>query len=168
MGTGYGQDFLDSPAAKSLPPSTIFLLGNKPVELKDAATKKFQADLKKYAKFTGEPDFGMYTGYILADYAIAAMQKAGKSLTRQGLIDGGHNIGKYDQAGLACQPVDVSLGNRGRVPLTNCGYAVRLVNGKYQLFPKSGKPIKQTLVGTSQALAANQNPAAATTTTAAG
>jgi ABC-type branched-subunit amino acid transport system substrate-binding protein len=168
MGTGYGQDFLDSPAAKSLPPSTIFLLGNKPVELKDPATKKFQADLKKYAKFTGEPDYGMYTGYILADYAIAAMQKAGKDLTRQGLIDGGHSIGKYDQAGLACQPVDVSLGNRGRVPLTNCGYAVRLVNGKYQLFPKNGKPIKQKLVGTPAALAANQNPDSVTTTTAAG
>ena len=31
----------------------------KPVEIKDAATKQFQADLKKYAKVTGVPDFGM-------------------------------------------------------------------------------------------------------------
>ena len=166
MGTGYGQDFLDSPAAKALPTSTFFLNGNKPVELKDKATKKFQADLKKYAKFTGVPDFGMYTGYILADYMITAMQKAGKTLTRQGLIDGGHSIGKYDQAGLACQPVDVSLGNRGRVPSTSCGYALQLVNGKFQLYPKSGKPIQQKLVGTAEALAANQNPAAVTTTAA--
>ena len=89
MGTGYGQDFLDSPAAKALPDSTIFLTGYKPVELKDAATKQFQADLKKYAKVTGVPDYGMYTGYVLADYAIAAMQKAGKDLTRQAFVDCG-------------------------------------------------------------------------------
>jgi branched-chain amino acid transport system substrate-binding protein len=167
MGTGYGQELLDSPVAKSLPPSTVFLAGNKPVELKDAATKKFQADLKKYAKITGVPDFGMYTGYILADYMITGLQKAGKTLTRQGLIDGAHSIGKYDQAGLACQPVDVSVAGRGKVPTTSCGYALRLVDGKFQLFPKSGKPITQKLVGAPEALAANKSGETATTTTAA-
>ena len=38
-----------SPAAKDFPSSAYFLIGYKPVELKTAATKKFQADLKKYA-----------------------------------------------------------------------------------------------------------------------
>jgi len=167
MGTGYGQDLLDSPAGKSLPSSTIFLASNKPVELKDAATKKFQADLKKYAGITGVPDYGMYTGYILADYAIAAMQKAGKTLTRQSFVDGGHGIGKYDQAGLACQPVDVSVGGLGRVPDTTCGWALKLVDDKFQLYPKSGKPFEQKLVGSAEALAANKQGLAATTTTAA-
>jgi branched-chain amino acid transport system substrate-binding protein len=167
MGTGYGQALLDSPAAKSLPSSTIFLSGYKPVELKDKATKQFQADLKKYAKSNGVPDYGEYTGYVLADYTIAAMQKAGKNLTRQGFIDGGHSIGQYDAAGLACAPVDVSVGNRGRVPETSCGYALRLVDGKFQLFPKSGKPIPQKLVGSPEALAANKTGLAAPTTTAA-
>jgi branched-chain amino acid transport system substrate-binding protein len=167
MGTGYGQDFLDSPAAQSLPSSTIFLAGNKPVELKDAATKRFQADLKKYADVTGVPDYGMYTGYILADYTIAAMQKAGKNLTRQAFTDGGHAIGQYDQAGLACQPVDVSTEGLGRVPTTSCTYALRLVDGKFQLFPKNGKPIEQKLVGSPEALAANKAGVGVTTTTAA-
>jgi branched-chain amino acid transport system substrate-binding protein len=166
MGTGYGQDLLDSPAGKSLPPSTIFLASNKPVELKDKATKKFQADLKKYANVTGVPDYGMYTGYILADYTIAAMQKAGKDLTRQGFVAGGHGIGQYDQAGLACQPVDVSEGGLGRVPSTSCGWALKLVDDKFQLFPKSGKPFTQKLVGSPEALAANKQGLAATTTTA--
>jgi branched-chain amino acid transport system substrate-binding protein len=165
MGTGYGQDLLDSPAGKALPTSTIFLSGFKPVELKDAATKRFQADLKKYANVTGVPDYGEYTGYVLADYMIAALQKAGKNLTRQSFTDGGHAIGQYDSAGLGCAPVDVSLGNRGRVPTTSCGYALRLVDGKFQLFPKSGKPITQKLVGTPAALAANKKGLAATTTT---
>jgi branched-chain amino acid transport system substrate-binding protein len=167
MGTGYGQDLLDSPAGKSLPDTTIFLASNKPVELKDPATKKFQADLKKYADVSGVPDYGMYTGYILADYAIAAMKKAGKDLTRQSFVDGGHGIGQYDQAGLACQPVDVSVGGLGRVPPTTCGWALKLVDDKFQLFPKNGKPFEQKLVGSAAALAANKAGVAATTTTAA-
>ena len=137
------------------------------MELKDPATKKFQATLKKYADISGVPDYGMYTGYILADYAIAAMQKAGKDLTRSSFVDGGHGIGKYDQAGLACQPVDVSVGGLGRVPNTTCGWALKLVDGKFQLFPKSGKPFEQKLVGSAAALAANKEGLAATTTTAA-
>jgi branched-chain amino acid transport system substrate-binding protein len=166
MGTGYGQDLLDSPVGKSLPDSTYFVASNKPVELKDAATKRFQADLKKYADITGVPDYGMYTGYILADYTIAAMKKAGKDLTRQAFVDGGHSIGEYDQAGLACQPVDVSVGGLGRVPSTSCGWALRLVDGKFQLFPKNGKPFTQHLVGSPEALAANKQGLNATTTTA--
>ena len=75
------------------PTSAFFSVGGKPVEVKDAATKQFQADLKKYANFTGVPDYGMYTGYILADYAIDGLQKAGNPPTRQGLIDGAHSIG---------------------------------------------------------------------------
>jgi branched-chain amino acid transport system substrate-binding protein len=167
FGTGYGQDLLDSEAGKSLPDSSIFLASNKPVELKDAATKRFQADLKKYANVTGVPDYGEYTGYILADYTIAAMKQAGKNLTRKSFTDGGHAIGQYDQAGLACQPVDVSTGGLGRVPNTTCGWALKLVNDKFQLFPKSGKPFTQKLVGSPEALAANKvGLNAATTTTA--
>jgi len=168
LATGYGQDFLDSPAAKALPASAFFSVGGKPVEIKDPATKQFQADLKKYAKSTGVPDYGMYQGYILADFAIAGLQKAGKSLTRQGLIDGAHAIGMYDQAGLACQPVDVSLAGRGRTPPTGCGYVVQLKDGKFVPFPKSGKPIQGKLVGSQQALAnATSGAAAAAPTTVA-
>jgi branched-chain amino acid transport system substrate-binding protein len=167
MGTGYGQDLLDSPAGKSLPDTTIFLAAFKPVELKDAATKRFQADLKKYSNVTGVPDYGEYTGYVLADYAIAAMKGAGKDLTRQSFVDAGHGMGTYDAAGLACQPVDVSTTGFGRVPSTSCGWAVKLVNDKFQLFPKSGKPFTQKLVGSPAALAANKQGLSATTTTAA-
>ena len=168
IASGYGQDFLDSPAAKSLPDNTIFTPGLKPAELKgDPAVKKFQADLKKYVDFTGVPDFGIYTGYILADYAIKSLQGAGNSPTRQGLITAGHAMGTYDQAGLACAPVDVSLQGRGKIPSTNCGYYVQLKGGKYVLFPKNGKPVKGKLVGTPEALAAARSGVAATTTTAA-
>jgi hypothetical protein len=109
----------------------------------------------------------MYQGYILADFAIAGLEKAGNPPTHQGLIDGAHGLGEYDQAGLACQPVDVSLAGRGKIPKTSCGYFVRLVNGKFVPFPKSGKPIKAKLVGSPEALAAAESGVTATTTTAA-
>jgi branched-chain amino acid transport system substrate-binding protein len=167
MAQGYGQEFLDSPVAEQLPDSTIFTLGNKPVELaKDPAVKKFRGDLKKYADYTDVPDFGIYTGYILADYFIKALEGAGKTPTRQGLIDAGHGMGTYDQAGLSCAPVDVSLGGRGKIPSTNCGYYLQLKDGKFVLYPKNGKPVTGKLVGTSDALAAAKSGETATTTTA--
>jgi ABC-type branched-subunit amino acid transport system substrate-binding protein len=168
LATGYGQDFLDSPAAKSLPPSAIFSAPGKPVELKDAATKQFQADLKKYAKVTGVPDYGQYSGYIIGDFTVASLLKAGSTPTRQGLIDGSHSIGEYDSAGLACAPVDVSLAARGKTPPTTCGYVVQIKDGKFVPYPKSGKPITGKLVGTPEALAtAKVGTAGATASTVA-
>ncbi len=152
LATGYGQDFLDSPAAKSMPPSAFFLTSYRPVEVPNAATKKFQADLKKYAKFTGVPDFGVYNGYILADLFIKGCEDAGKNLTRQGLVDGVHAVGEYDQAGLGCQPVDVSLEGRGHASKTSCGWFMQVKDGKFVPFPKSGKPIQGTLVGTPEGI----------------
>jgi branched-chain amino acid transport system substrate-binding protein len=91
LATGYGQDFLDSPAAATMPPSALFSAPGKPVELKDPATKRFQADLKKYAKVTGVPDFGQYSGYEIGDFAVVSLLKAGSTPTRRGLIDGWHS-----------------------------------------------------------------------------
>jgi branched-chain amino acid transport system substrate-binding protein len=153
LATGYGQDFLDSPAAKNFPSSAFFLTSYRPVEVPNAATKKLQSDLKKYAGFTGVPDFGVYNGYILADLFIKGCENAGKNLTRQGLVDGVHKVGKYDQAGLGCQPVDVSLEGRGHAPKTSCGWFMQVKDGKFVPFPKSGKPINGTLVGTPEGIA---------------
>ena len=75
----------------------------KPVELKDKATKQFQADLKKYAGLTGVPDYGQYTGYITCDLAILGLQNAGKTPTRRGFIDGLRKLGTHDGAGLTCR-----------------------------------------------------------------
>ena len=167
VANGYGQELLDSPGAKALPTSTLLTPGWKPVELETAATKRFQADLKKYAHFTGVPDFGMYAGYILADFTIAGLKNAGKPPTRQGLVDGTHALGTYDQAGLACQPVDVSVAGRGKPPKETCSYAVQLKDGKYVPYPKNGKPIASQLVGSPDALAAAASGVLPTTTTAA-
>ncbi|HXY91330.1 MAG TPA: ABC transporter substrate-binding protein [Acidimicrobiia bacterium] len=163
LATGYGQDFLDSPGTKALGPSTLLVSGFKPVELKTKATEQFQADLSKYAHFTGVPDYGMYTGYVIAEFTILALEHAGNPPTRQGLVDGAHALGTYDEAGLACQPVDVSLADRAKTPKTTCGYFLQVKNGKFVLFPKSGNPVIGKLVGSPAAL--KQASTGATTTT---
>ena len=115
MPTGYGQDLLDSPTASIMGPNTVLFQTYKPVELGDKATKQFQSDLKK-AGINGVPDYGVYTGYISCDLAVTALQQAGKTPTRKGFVDGFRNLGTWDQAGLACQPVQVGLDSLRQVP----------------------------------------------------
>jgi ABC-type branched-subunit amino acid transport system substrate-binding protein len=166
LATGYGQDLLDSPIASTLKPNTAVLQTYKPVELKDKATKQFQADLKKYASYTGVPDYGIYTGYITCDLAIAGLQNAGQTPTRRGFIDGLHKLGTYDQAGLACAPVSIGLDNFGKYPPTGCAFYMQIKNGKFAVM-NNGKAFVGKLVGSPTALKANAtgNPDLVTATT---
>ena len=170
LATGYGQDLLDSPVAATLQSNTLLASGYKPVELKDKATKQFQADLKKYAGLTGVPDFGEYLGYITAELAVLGLEHAGKTPTRRGFIDGLHQLGAYDAAGLSCQPVNISLGSFGQLPKTQCGWYVTVKNGKF-VVANNGKPGRSKLVGDpaliAQATAGTPATDTATTTTTA-
>ena len=103
LATGYGQEFLDSPVADTLKPNTVLFQTYKPVEVKDEATKRFRADLKKYAGLTGIPDYGQYTGYITCNLAILGLQNAGKTPTRRGFIDGLRELGTHNGDGLTCR-----------------------------------------------------------------
>ena len=63
----------------------------------------------------------MYTGYILADFTIAGAGEGREPADPARFVDAGHGLGTYDQAGLACKPVDVSCGGRiGKAPATGC------------------------------------------------
>jgi ABC-type branched-subunit amino acid transport system substrate-binding protein len=165
LATGYGQDLLDSPAAATLGTNTLFYQQYKPVELKDKATKRFQADLKKYAGLTGVPDYGQYLGYITCELAILGLEHAGKTPTRRGFIDGIRKLGTYDAAGLSCGSIDISLERFGENPNTDCGYFTYVKDGKFVIFNK-GKPIVGKLVGSKEALAANAAKGVSTTTVA--
>jgi branched-chain amino acid transport system substrate-binding protein len=154
LATGYGQDLLDSSIASTLGPNTVVFQTYEPVELKDKATKQFQSDLKKYAGLNGVPDYGQYLGYITCDMAVVGLEHAGTTPTRQGFIDGFHQLGSYDGAGLNCQPIDVSLTTFGKYPGTGCIYAMQVKDGKFVVMNK-GKPITGKLVGSKAALKAN-------------
>jgi ABC-type branched-subunit amino acid transport system substrate-binding protein len=164
--TGYGQDLLDSPAAATLGPNTIFYSQYVPVELKTKATKQFQADLKKYAGYTGVPSYGQYLGYITAELIVLGLEHGGKNPTRQGFIDGLHTLGTFDGAGLACKPLDISLTNYGKTAATGCAYYMYVKDGKFVVLNK-GKPVIGKTVGSPELLKQNAEGPSATTTTAA-
>jgi branched-chain amino acid transport system substrate-binding protein len=155
LATGYGQDLLDQPFASQLGPDVLMQVLYAPVELKTKATKQFQADLKKYADYTGVPDYGIYTGYVAADLLVKGLQAAGKHPTRRGLIDGTRALGTFDQAGMACQPIDVSQAGFGKPPKTTCAWLVGIKDGKFV----PGKIVTGTLIGESTAAAATTTAA---------
>jgi branched-chain amino acid transport system substrate-binding protein len=164
--TGYGQDLLDSPTSQILGPSTVFTTQWQPVELKTKATKQFQADLKKYAGYTGVPDFGQYTGYTTCELMILGLQNAGQTPTRDGFVTGLRKLGSYDAAGLNCGPIDISAEHYGTYPINGCTYAVTVKNGKFVVSNK-GKIIPTKLVGDPAVLASStyDNSASGSTTT---
>jgi branched-chain amino acid transport system substrate-binding protein len=145
LATGYGQSLLDQPVSKTIGPEVIFAQGWTPVELKTAATKKFVADLTKYTGYRGVPDFGVYTGYLTADLLIKGLQAAGKDVTRDGFITATKGLGTWDDAGLGCQPIDVSAAGFGQAPKTACSWYLQIKNGKFVPYPNS-KPIRGTLL----------------------
>jgi len=145
LATGYGQSLLDQPASKTIGPEVIFGQGWAPVELKTAATKQFQSNLKKYGNYTGVPDFGVYTGYLTADLLIKGLEAAGKNPTRDGFVTATKGLGTWDAAGLACQPVDVSAEGFGKAPDSACSWYLQIKDGKFVPYPNK-KPIKGTLI----------------------
>jgi branched-chain amino acid transport system substrate-binding protein len=145
LATGYGQSLLDEPASKTIGSNVLFAQNWAPVELKTAATKKFQADLKKYGGYDGVPDFGVYTGYLTADLLVKGLQAAGKDLTRDGFITATKGLGTWDAAGLGCQPVDVSATGFGKQPPTACSWYVNIKDGKFVPYPNK-KPITGKLI----------------------
>jgi branched-chain amino acid transport system substrate-binding protein len=168
LATGYGQDMLDSPIAKTVGPNTVVFQTYKPVEVQDTDTKAFQADLKKYAKLTGVPDYGVYLGYLTCDLAITGLEQAGQNPTRQGFVDGLHKLRTWDAAGLSCAPIDISLETFGKYPETGCAYYMYVKDGQFVVM-NHGKPFTGKLVGSKAALKANQtgDTSAVVTTTAA-
>jgi branched-chain amino acid transport system substrate-binding protein len=148
LATGYSQDLLDQPIAKTIEPTDVMFSAYRPVELGGKAVKKFQSDLKKYVGLTGVPDYGTYTGYIVCDMAIMGLKAAGKNPTRQAFIDGIRNTngGKYDGAGLLCAPIDISLKSFGTITPTSCTWFINVKNGKFNVL-NGGKPLTGKIVG---------------------
>jgi branched-chain amino acid transport system substrate-binding protein len=164
--TGYGQQLLDSPSAKTLKSNTAFLQTYKPIELKDKSTKQFVADLKKVG-IDGVPDYGDYTGYITCDMLITGLEQMGKNVNQKDFATKFRALGTYDAAGLNCAPYPVSLDTFGKFADTGCIYGVQVKGDEFVVMNK-GKPVIGKLVGSKEALAANRtgNPLVTTTSAA--
>jgi ABC-type branched-subunit amino acid transport system substrate-binding protein len=147
LATGYSQDLLEQPIAKTITSNDVMFSTYKPIELGGPAIKTFLAALKK-GGLSGVPDYGSYLGYITCDMAILGLKEAGKTPTRQGFVDGirGANGGSYDGAGLMCKPIDLSLESFGKISPTSCTYFVGVENEKFKVL-NGGKPVTGKLVG---------------------
>jgi branched-chain amino acid transport system substrate-binding protein len=148
MATGYGHELLDQPVAKTLGPDIILTTGWAPVELKTKATKRFQADLKKYAGFTDVPDFGIYTGYIDCDMAIMGLERQGDDLDPSTYWQALRSVGTYNAGGgLGCTNSSLSLETYGKIVVGNeangqrvCTWALQVKDGKFVVLkPKDSK-----------------------------
>jgi ABC-type branched-subunit amino acid transport system substrate-binding protein len=176
LATGYSQDLLDQPIAKTITPNDLLQSSYKPIELGGSAVKTFVSNLKKYGGVTGVPNYGVYTGYITCDMVVLGLQNAGKTPTRQSFVDGIRktNGGMYNSAGLTCKDIDLSYEHFGKISSTpGCIYYIQVKNGKFVPF-NGGKPVRGKTVGDPDILAkytpggASSSSSAATTTVAAG
>jgi Periplasmic binding protein len=149
LATGYSQDLLDQPIAKTITPNDVLQSSYKPIELGGSDVKTFTSNLKKYGGITGVPNYGVYTGYITCDIAVLGLQNAGKNPTRQSFVDGIRktNGGMYNSAGLTCKEIDLSYEHFGKISSTpSCIYYVQVKNGKFVPY-NGGKPITGKTVG---------------------
>ena len=131
MATGYGQALLDQPASKSLGPEIVLGAPWAPVEIKSKATKRFQADLEKYAGYTGIPDFGVYTGYIACDLAILGLQQQGDNLDPSRFAEDLRSVGACRPwRGLGCRATRTSVSRRTARPCRRAAMSSVRVNGR--------------------------------------
>ena len=77
--------------------------------------------LKKYAHYTGIPDFAWYEGWGATDLMIKGLELAGKNPTRQRFITALRKVNNYNMGGLE-NPVNLTLSQFGKAPTKLCGY----------------------------------------------
>ena len=101
-----------------------------PVEIKSKATKRFQADLEKYAGYTGIPDFGVYTGYITCDLAILGLQQQGDNLDPSRFAEDLRSVGTFNPGrGLGCRDANL-VSRRTARPCRRAAMSSVRVNGR--------------------------------------
>jgi len=87
--------------AKELGPEGKGVIVSQVVPFPGDASMPVIADYHKVIKAAGgEPEFVSLEGYLAGRLAIAALEKAGKDLTRDGLIKAIKDTGKFDIGGL--------------------------------------------------------------------
>lgn len=137
LDTGYGQSWLTNRQAVASTQGAYFGTEQVPVELHTPATVAEQAALKKYAGYTGVPDFTWTEGWETADLLIKGLEVAGQNPTRASFIANLRKVTNWDAGGLLPSPTDFS--KYQTPPSTVCSYSVQLIGRKF--VPTSRKPL---------------------------
>jgi hypothetical protein len=143
---GYDNAVLDSPTARAAIDGDYFATGIN-FTTPDAATKTMLNALKKYDNgFTGIPDLGLFSGYLATDLMIYGLEHAGKSPTQAAFISNMRKVSGYTAGGILSSPTTFQhFGTAGMLPKTACGWYVKLVGSKFEVY-NGGKTICGKLI----------------------
>ncbi|ABW12627.1 ABC-type branched-chain amino acid transport systems periplasmic component-like protein [Parafrankia sp. EAN1pec] len=129
--TGYGGDLLQAgPGALDEADGVYFTLPYQPVEMKTAATKQFQADLKE-AGITDEPTFAQYNGYTSVGLLIRGLKAAGADPSRASLTTALESIHDWDALGLFDTGLDINAPKIGTNGKGECLYVAQLKGSEF-------------------------------------
>jgi branched-chain amino acid transport system substrate-binding protein len=142
LATGYGSSWLSNPSAVASSQKLYFGVLQTPVELHTPGTIAEQAALKKYAGFSGVPDFGWSEGWESAGLMIEGLQVAGKNPTRQSFITNLRKVTSWNDDGLLAVPINFE--HTTTPAKTECLWTAQLVG--HQFVPTSTKPACSKLV----------------------
>ena len=142
LATGYGSAWLSNRTAVAESQHLYFGVLQVPVELHTPATIAEQAAFKKYAGFTGVPDFGWSEGWETAGLLIEGLQVAGKNPTRQSFITNLRKVTSWNDNGLL--PQAVNFEHTTTPASKRCGYSTQLIG--HNFVPTSTKPVCTYLV----------------------
>ncbi len=142
LATGYGQTWLSNPTAVADSQKLYFGVLQTPVELHTPATIAEQAAFKKYAGFSGVPDFGWTEGWESGGLLIKGLQVAGKNPTRQSFITNLRKVTSWNDNGLLSVPINFE--HTTSPASTECAWTTQLIGHKF--VPTSTKPVCSKLV----------------------
>jgi ABC-type branched-subunit amino acid transport system substrate-binding protein len=135
--TGYGGDLLQAgPGALQAAQGVFFSVTFEPVEMHDAATQQFQADLTS-AGVTTEPTYAEYGGYTSMGLLVQGLKAAGANATQTSLTTALSGIHNWNALGLfGSRTLDINNHtDPGFAPGGACVWVVKLAGTGFQLVP---------------------------------
>jgi ABC-type branched-subunit amino acid transport system substrate-binding protein len=152
--TGYGGDLAQAgPGAIKAGQNVYFSLEYEPVEVNDAATRQFEADLKA-AGVTGKPTYAQYNGYVSVGLLVRALKATGGDDKSSAIISALSKVHDWDALGLfGGRTLDLTDRVNGLGGADNCIWITKLEGDDFKLVPGAdpicGKELKGRKVSAS-------------------
>jgi branched-chain amino acid transport system substrate-binding protein len=146
--TGYGGDILNGGAAAVQGAQGAYFESSfEPVEMRTAATKQLQTDLRSVGA-NPEPAFGSYVGYTSVALLLQGLQRAGAHPTQASLITSLSRITNFNAAGLlGSHPLNMGDRTGFAAGPDECTYITQLEGTTFDLVPHA-EPFCGSLLST--------------------
>jgi branched-chain amino acid transport system substrate-binding protein len=125
----------------------------EPVEVNDAATRQFEADLKA-AGVSGKPTYAQYNGYVSVGLLVRALKATGGDGKSAAIISALSKVHDWDALGLfGGRTLDLNDRVNGLGGADNCIWITKLEGNDFKLVPGAdpicGKELKGVTVSAS-------------------